>query len=140
MKDVKGKTLSITTLMKLYTMLLLSEGPRYGYELIKELSRMTTKPVSPAQVYPFLRELEKAKHIKISEKGEREKKVYKLTGKGEKFSKSFITRLSHMLEAGIKARLVKCEHCGCEIYSGGYMKGVSGKIKTFCCRACARAF
>ena len=77
------KALNITTLMKLYTMLLLSEGGRYGYELIKELSRMTAKPVSPAKVYPFLRELEKAKHVKISEKGQREKKVYELTKKGE---------------------------------------------------------
>ena len=129
----------ISTLLKLYTILLLAEGHRHGYELIKELSRMTAKPVSPAQVYPFLKELAAAGQIRIEETGERDKKVYEFTRKGRALSQGIISRLSGMLDSGIRSRLVRCEHCDCEVYSGAHREKVRGKTRYFCCRACARA-
>ncbi|MBI2675762.1 MAG: PadR family transcriptional regulator [Candidatus Aenigmarchaeota archaeon] len=137
---MKSEEPHIYTILKLYTVLLLSEGKRHGYELIKELSKRTGKKVSPAQVYPFLKELEKKRYIKAEKRGEREKKIYTLTTEGKRFSENMVSRLSGILEASIRSHLVKCEHCGCEIYSGSYREKVKGKMASFCCQACAKAY
>ncbi|MBI4173205.1 MAG: PadR family transcriptional regulator [Candidatus Aenigmarchaeota archaeon] len=130
----------IATILKLYTVLQLAEGHRYGYELLKELARMTGKKVSPAQVYPFLKELQASGHIRVESKGERERTVYQLTAKGQEMSASITTRLSHMLDSGIKSRLVQCAHCGCQIYQGAHRERIRGRLLSFCCAACAAAF
>ena len=75
----------IGSLVKFYTILLLSEEPKHGYDLMKELEETLGRKISTSQVYPFLKLLEKNRLIKIEEIGEREKKIYQLTKNGKKF-------------------------------------------------------
>ncbi len=72
---------------KYLVLLLLAEGPKTGYELLKAIRALLAdagKGVSPGTIYPLLRHLEESGCIEIVEeqKGGRRKKVYRLTGKG----------------------------------------------------------
>lgn len=64
---------------------LLSNRPRYGYELIREFKRLTGRRLKPSVVYPFLRWLEE-EGFAASEwvkEGRRAIRYYSLTSKGE---------------------------------------------------------
>lgn len=64
---------------------LLSQGPRHGYELIKEVKRLTGQKLKPSMVYPLLHWLEDEGFV-VSEwikKGGRNLRCYRLTKKGE---------------------------------------------------------
>jgi DNA-binding PadR family transcriptional regulator len=68
---------------------LLREHPRHGYELCKDLERLTQHrlAISPSTIYPQLTKMEKDGLIasEWSEgTGERKRKVYVLTAKGKK--------------------------------------------------------
>lgn len=65
---------------------LLSRGPRHGYELIKELKRITGHKLKPSRVYPFLHGLEEEGFAvsKWVEDGGRRIRYYSLTTKGKK--------------------------------------------------------
>jgi len=129
----------ITSLVKLSALLLLSEGKRHGYELIKELGKKFGKQISAGEVYPFLKNLKKYNLVITKKVGAREKKVYSLSSAGKVFVHSILKRLDDVVDAAIKSKLIKCAHCGCEIYKGGYSKIMKGKRMTFCCLACAKA-
>jgi DNA-binding PadR family transcriptional regulator len=64
---------------------LLSREPRHGYDILKELHRLTGRGVKPSLVYPFLHRLEE-ESFTISEwirhRGRRIKR-YRLTRRGE---------------------------------------------------------
>jgi DNA-binding PadR family transcriptional regulator len=64
---------------------LLSEGPRYGYELIKEVKRLTGQKLKPGTVYPLLYWLEDEGFVmgEWVKRGRRELRFYRLTEKGE---------------------------------------------------------
>lgn len=80
----------VNTVIKLYTLILLAEGPKHGYEVMKKLEEITGTSVGPSQVYPFLRQLEEAGIIKTTEIGPREKKLYELTENGREFVKEVL--------------------------------------------------
>jgi DNA-binding PadR family transcriptional regulator len=64
---------------------LISQGPRHGYELIKEVKRLTGQKLKPGVLYPLLYQLE-GKGFLAGEwvkKGRRELKCYRLTEKGK---------------------------------------------------------
>ncbi len=64
---------------------MLSHGPRHGYEILKELHRLTGLGVKPSLVYPFLHRLERegfTMSIWISQGGRRIR-LYRLTERGE---------------------------------------------------------
>lgn len=130
----------ITNLVKLYILLLLSEKPKHGYEIIKEIERKIAKKVSPGEMYPFLKMLKKHGYI-ISEKiGPREKKVYRLTRSGKAFVKKILERFGSLIDIAIEPKLTVCAHCGCRVYKGGYKEKVKGKKLTFCCVHCANSY
>ncbi|MEE8168850.1 MAG: PadR family transcriptional regulator, partial [Candidatus Hydrothermarchaeales archaeon] len=79
--------IDVTNLTKFYSLLLLYQGPKHGYELIKEIEEHTHKKPSTSQIYPFLMKLKENGLIKIDETGDRDKKVYVLTEKGVIFVK-----------------------------------------------------
>jgi DNA-binding PadR family transcriptional regulator len=63
---------------------LLQEKPRHGYELLKELKRLTGQKLKPSTLYPFLYWLEDEGFV-VGEwvrRGRRELKYYSLTEKG----------------------------------------------------------
>lgn len=64
---------------------LLSQGPRHGYELIKEVKRLTGQKLKPSMVYPLLHWLEDEGFVvgEWIKKGRRNLRCYRLTEKGE---------------------------------------------------------
>ena len=130
----------IRSLVKFYTILLLKEEPKHGYDLMKELEEKLGRKISTSQVYPFLNILEKNKLIKVEEIKEREKKIYKLTKNGEKFVNNFLQRFGDLLHIAIEPKLTTCTHCGCKVYGGGYKEKIGKKQLTFCCCHCAKSF
>lgn len=128
MEDVK-----VSNLDKLYTMILLYEKPRHGYQIIKNTGEKLGKKMSPGEIYPFLGMLEKRGLVTSRETGAREKKTYSLTPSGKKFAMSLLEKFGEIVHAAVESRLKKCHHCGCEIYRGGFAK----RGKVFCCRACS---
>jgi DNA-binding PadR family transcriptional regulator len=130
----------IGSLVKFYTILLISEGPKHGYDLMKELEEKPGRKISPSQVYPFLSILEKNNLIKVSTIKEREKKMYVLTKEGKKFVNGILHRFGDLLHIAIEPKLTVCAHCGCKVYEGGHKEKIGKKQLTFCCHHCAMAF
>jgi DNA-binding PadR family transcriptional regulator len=66
---------------------LISKGPTYGYEIIKEIKRLTGRRLKPATLYPFLNRLEDEGFLvsEVVEKNRRERRCYSLTDKGKTF-------------------------------------------------------
>ena len=64
---------------------LLSHGPRHGYDILKELHRLTGLGAKPSLVYPFLHRLEREGFIASMwiKNGGRCLKLYRLTKRGE---------------------------------------------------------
>ncbi len=131
--------IEITNLTKFYGLILLYQGPKHGYELIKEIEEHTGKKPSTSQIYPFLAKLQENNLIKVETRGEREKKVYILTEEGEKFVKKKFEMFGGIISATIEKDLTKCAHCGCEVYRGGYEEVINGEKITFCCIHCAHS-
>lgn len=65
---------------------LLSDGDKYGYEMVTELARRSddTFELKEGTLYPLLHNLEKEKLVRsyIKESGGRQRKYYTLTGEG----------------------------------------------------------
>lgn len=64
---------------------LLSQKPRHGYEIIKEIKRLTGKKLKPGTLYPLLHWLEAEGFIvgRWIKRGQRDLRCYHLTKKGE---------------------------------------------------------
>lgn len=96
------QSIRVNTVVKLYTLMLLAEGERHGYELMKLLESMLGGPVGPSQVYPFLKRLESAGLVTSKREGGRDKKVYSLTPQGYAFVKELLERSLSALQAAVK--------------------------------------
>jgi DNA-binding PadR family transcriptional regulator len=132
--------LKIINMVKFYVLLLLHEGPKHGYDIIKEIGEKLGKKASSGQIYPFLKKLEKKELIKRGKIGKREKKVYSLTKDGEKFLTKMIHRFGNLIDIAVEPKLTVCAHCACKVYSGGYKERIKGKPLTFCCSHCAKSY
>ena len=130
----------IESIVKFYTVLLLSDKPKHGYELMKELKKKLGRNISASQVYPFLNVLSKNKLIAIKRLGEREKKIYMLTREGKEFVNNILQRFGDLLHVAIEPKLTTCAHCGCKVYAGGHEERIKNKKLKFCCHHCARSF
>lgn len=126
--------LKLTHTYRLYTLLLLKDGSRHGYEIIDKIEEMTGDKPSTSHIYPFLSELEENGYI-TSEKGSRGKKTYELTDDGEEFVSEQLSSFGEMIYAAVQDRMKECSHCDCKIYDDGYREG--GEI--YCCEHCAEA-
>lgn len=134
------KEIKVTNLVKFYTLLLLYEKPKYGYEIMREIEKKIGKKTSAGQIYPFLGKLEKQKYIKVKKITEREKKTYLLTKKGRLFVKKMLERFGGLIDIAVEPKISVCVHCGCKVYKGGYRKKIKKKMLTFCCHHCAKAY
>lgn len=130
----------IGSLVKFYIVLLLKEGPKHGYDLMKELEKKLGSNISASQVYPFLNTLKKNKLVRVEETGSRDRKTYKLTSKGEKFVEKILGRFGDLIDIAVEPRLSVCAHCGCKVYEGGHQEKINGKELNFCCHHCARSY
>ncbi len=81
-------------------LLLLAEGPKTGYELIKRIRSLlegaATAGISPGTLYPLLHSLEEEGLVEAREEphGQRKRKVYTLTGQG-------VEKLLEMIQRGL---------------------------------------
>ena len=130
----------VNTLTKLFTLMYLYDKPMHGYEIMKKLNEALPYRVNPEQVYPFLHLLEERGLATISTVGEREKKVYSLTGKGKEVVEHLIERFGNLIEIVIKPQLNVCAHCGVKIMGEGYRLEVEGEELVFCCKHCAEHY
>jgi DNA-binding PadR family transcriptional regulator len=130
----------VTNLIKFYIILLLSNGPKHGYELIKELGEKLGRKISASNIYPFLKVLKRNKLVDYKETEEREKKVYHLTKRGRDFVSAMLSRFGDLIDIAVEPRLSVCAHCGCKVYEGSFKKKIKGKILTFCCCHCAKTY
>jgi DNA-binding PadR family transcriptional regulator len=130
----------INSVVKLYTLCLLNNGPKHGYEIIKELETRMNRSISASHVYPFLKDLEDNKVISCKEVEQREKKRYKLTKNGEHFLEIVFSNLEGLIDSAIQRRLTTCAHCKCKLYSSGHKESIDNKEQVFCCSHCAKAF
>ncbi len=131
----------ISSLIKLSVLLLLlHQGGKHGYQIIKDLGKRTGKKISPGEIYPFLKNLEKYDLVVTKKVGSRDKKIYFLTASGKTFVRGITDKFNSLIDAAVKAKLSICAHCGCEVYRGAYHKIIKGRKTTFCCIACAQAF
>jgi DNA-binding PadR family transcriptional regulator len=66
---------------------LISKGPMHGYEIIKEVKRLTGRRLKPATLYPLLNRLEAEGFLvsELIEKNRRELRCYRLTEQGKTF-------------------------------------------------------
>lgn len=131
--------LKITNLVKFYTLLLLNESPKYGYEVMQELTKRVGK-ISPSQVYPFFAELEKKRLIEVVEKGDRGKLKYQLTKSGKLTFKEVFSKMDDLIETVISNKISTCIHCGEKVYGPGHKEKIKGKQLIFCCKYCAASF
>ncbi len=127
--------INVSHVVRLYTLLLLKEGPRHGYAVMKEIESMTGTEPTASHIYPFLGELEDNGLVEAEEEGSRGKKVYSLTEEGEDFVADQIGSFGRLLEAAIEGGVQECAHCDCKIYEDGY----EADGETYCCEHCAQA-
>ncbi len=137
-----GEREHITNLTKFYTLLLLNEGPKHGYDIMVELEKKTGKKPSAGQIYPLLKGLKEKGLVtcKATMVGNKPRKVYTLTKEGKKTSSRFMRRFSDLVSIVLEPRLTQCTHCGCKVYEGGHKEQVEGKTLMFCCVHCARVY
>lgn len=95
--------------LRFYTLRLLNEKPRSGYELMAEIERRTFGAWRPTSgsIYPMLMEMEDVGEIeeeRTSESGERGKRIYRITSKGEESLKEWETRKRELRDKAFKWR------------------------------------
>jgi DNA-binding PadR family transcriptional regulator len=129
----KMEEIDLSNVNRLYTVLLLESGEKHGYQLIKDIEKITGNKPTTSHIYPFLEKLTEKGVASVEEKGDRGKKVYQLTEEGEEIVKEQLDAFSQILQTAIEGEIKECENCGCQIYSGGYEE--NGKI--YCCKHCA---
>lgn len=83
---------------------LISKGPMHGYEIIKEVKRLTGRRLKPATLYPLLNRLETEGFLvsELIEKNRRKLRCYRLTEKG----KSFLAKMVDMFKLPIRRVIV----------------------------------
>lgn len=128
------KNIDLSNVNRLYTVLLLESGEKHGYQIIKDIEKLTGKRPTTSHIYPFLEKLTEKGVAKVEKKGDRGKKVYHLTEDGEELVKEQLDAFSEILETAVEGEIEECANCNCKIYSNGYEE--DGKV--FCCKHCAQ--
>jgi len=94
-----SRTLPTVNWFELEVLTSISKHPKYGQQLLKELSAQLSEQISSGRLYPVLQKLEKHGYVVKSEQ-ERGRFFYTLTGKGkEEMSKATQWSLRSLMEA-----------------------------------------
>jgi len=91
-------------------LLLLAQGPRTGYEIIKEIKDLFADvgvSASPGTIYPILRRLEEEGYLESREEphGGRQRRVYMITEKGIEFLLRSAQKALRALELAMRLHL-----------------------------------
>jgi DNA-binding PadR family transcriptional regulator len=104
-------------LLPLYVLHLLSQGPRYGNDIMQELEEHSrgTWSSNPGAIYPLLRMLERHDLLRgeWEEQDRRTRRIYHLTEKGRRE----YTELKEMMEPGLQEALGVLKGLYEELYS-----------------------
>jgi len=125
--------MQISNTTKLYTLFLLETEPKHGYQIIKDLEKITGKKPTTSHIYPFLQELQEKNYVKTEKDGR--KKIYHLTDEGDEFVEKQISSFTEILDAALKNQITECAHCNCKIYGEGHEEN----NELYCCKHCAQA-
>jgi len=70
---------------------LLSDRPRWGYELMSEINRKFSMKIGPGKTYPMMKSLEAGGFVrsKLAHEGRRKRKVYHVTREGRELLEAF---------------------------------------------------
>lgn len=91
--------------LKLLVLKILEEGPLHGYGIMAELERRYGMPQpSPGTIYPILASLRRAGLIEVAGEGKREKKLYRITGKGKEYLREHEYEVKEVLEMAERFR------------------------------------
>jgi DNA-binding PadR family transcriptional regulator len=86
-------------MFKLFVLYFLREVPLHGYALMEKFEEQFRMPKpSSSFVYPALTRLERSGFIEVLDKGEREKKRYKITKKGLDYLTQHKKELNEMIK------------------------------------------
>lgn len=90
--------------LQFFILMLIQNKPTHGYELINMIEKRTFGKWKPSHsaIYNALNLLENREYIIIEEKGTREKKIFKLTEKGEQFIDIFRKEVNLFLNSLIE--------------------------------------
>jgi DNA-binding PadR family transcriptional regulator len=103
MRTVRALSKGLMRMTMLFTLL---EGPRHGYEILKELTKRTAglwKP-SPGSLYPILKSLAERRYV-ISEEvrhGAKVRRTYLLTIRGRAFITLLVRKLLESSAKGVE--------------------------------------
>ncbi len=145
------ETKYLTSLTKFYTLALLSQKPRHGYEIMREVEERIGKKPSTGQIYPLLEEFEENGLVKSKEKEvkSRTRTVYELTDKGDQIFSDVLKKFYNLIHEILDPWLEECTHCECKIFKGRpdygkegevYYEEIDGENLPFCCEHCASAY
>ncbi|MCL2477701.1 PadR family transcriptional regulator [Candidatus Bathycorpusculum sp.] len=95
----------LTDFNRLYILTQLYSGPQYGYQLISSAQTTLKKNLSPSAVYPFLEQLETNGYLTHTTTliGERQRKTYQLTPKGQMLCLELFSRFSEIFAPAFSA-------------------------------------
>lgn len=123
MADVK-----INSLIKIQTLCLLDQGPKHGYEIIKELENVLSRNISASHVYPFLKNLESNGFIAFRKIETRDKKKYYLTNDGNNFVTKMFDKIGPVFFHVIERSGMTCPNCNTKVESESYKKKIEAII------------
>ena len=127
---------------KFYVMLLLSEGPKHGYEIMSQMEGRLGRRASPGQVYPFLSALRSEGMVAFVEEGtgRKKRKVYSFTAEGRRLCDRLFAQFTALVSSAIRPSIRVCSHCGCSVFRDAHVEEVGGRRLSFCCRYCAASY
>ena len=89
-----------TANLKFFIMMIISQSPTHGYELIKKIEEKTSKQWKPSHgaIYKTLKELEEKDYVKAISNGEHHRNQYELTSKGAYLVRRFLYEFQSSLK------------------------------------------
>lgn len=131
-----------TDIVRCTILMLLYEKPSHGYAIMQSLAERLDRAISPAIIYPFLTQMIAAGYLTSSHEstGRRARTIYSMTPSGRKFSEGVFKQLSRIVSTALEPNLLHCANCGCKLYEAGHVEKINGKLVSFCCVHCARAY
>ncbi len=77
--------------LQFFILMIIQENPTHGYEIIKKIEKRTFGQWRPSHsaIYNSLNIMTEKSFIEVDKSGERDKKIYKITEKGEKLAEVF---------------------------------------------------
>ena len=97
--------------LQFFILMIIQDNPTHGYEIIKKIEQRTFGKWRPSNsaIYNLLNLLTEKKYIELEKSGERDKKIDKLTEKGDKLVEIFRKEVSKLFHSLIQTLLTDDE-------------------------------